>query len=90
MSELAVASGAPATEGGPNAREMRPPTGLSSSPLYFKVLMKELKERTKECDALSIFLDEFASVEETFGKSLVKVIDCLHFALMPSPRLTFS
>jgi hypothetical protein len=77
MSEVSVPPAAPSKERGPYAAEDRDSGGLGSSPLYFKVLMKELRERTKECDALSIFLDEFAAVEETFGKSLVKVICCL-------------
>lgn len=79
MSEAPVHSSPSLPGGGVGAAgEERVTTGLSSSPLYYKVLMKELRERARECDALSNFLDEFAAVEETFGKSFVKVLICMH------------
>lgn len=43
------------------------------SPLYFKVIIKETRERSRICDAISQFLDDYAHAEEAFGKSLVKV-----------------
>lgn len=51
--------------------DFSPPT---PSPLYFKVLLKETRERAKICDALSVFLEEYAMLEEGLGKGLIKVI----------------
>ena len=43
------------------------------APLYFKVILKEVRDRSKLCDALSAFLEDYAHTEEVFGKGLVKV-----------------
>ena len=43
------------------------------SPLYYKVILKEACERVKICDSVALFLDDIANIEESFGKSLVKV-----------------
>lgn len=43
------------------------------APLYFKVILKEVRERSKLCDALSAFIEDYAHTEEVFGKGLVKV-----------------
>ena len=42
-------------------------------PLYFKILLKEVRERGKICELVSQFIEDVASAEEAFGKSLVKV-----------------
>jgi hypothetical protein len=56
------------TSAAAEAAERPPP-----SPLLFKVLIKEARERSKLCDSLSSFLDDFSVTEEAYGKSLVKV-----------------
>ena len=62
--------------------QLKPFEGPLPSPLYFRVAIKEARERSKLCDAVSAFLDDYAHTEEAFGKGLVKV-SCEEKCLLP-------
>lgn len=41
---------------------------------YYKAFLREMKEKNKLCDAFSSYVDDIASLEDNFGKCLVKVV----------------
>lgn len=58
------------------------------TPLYFKVVLKEARERSKLCDAVSAFLDDFAHTEEVLGKSFLRVTHIEVVSYLCSSRVT--
>jgi hypothetical protein len=50
---------------------------------YFKEAIREIRCRIKLCELYSAYLDDFANVEDIYGKIIVKVFISMHLPFYP-------
>jgi hypothetical protein len=54
---------------------------------HFNYAVKEVKERLKVCNALGLFIDDIADIENAIGKALSKVSNSLDSSSRSEARL---